>query len=482
VDRFVILGGGPCGLAAAWRLAKLGHSPIVLERESLVGGLCATHERDGYRFDLGGHRFVSSDADLSAWLERLLGDDLLTRERRSVVLHDGRAFRYPLEAANLIQNLGVSENLRALAGYARARVSRAIAPRPERSFEDWVVARFGQPLYETFFGPYTQKLWGISPKLISADWAAERITHLNLGEAALRMAGVSRPPIRTYARRYLYPRRGMGQLYVEMAREVALLGGEVRTDARVLGLDFTGSRDTPRVSAVRVQSPSGVERIPASQVFSTLPLTELVSFLRPAGSPGLAGVEDKHGMMALLRFRSLVFLNLMLRRRDFSENTWMYVASGELRISRIQEPKRRSPSMAPEDHTSIMLEIPCDVGDSIWSASDPELLEVARDELNGLGFPLDDVLGSFSVRVEHGYPIYHLDYERDRQALLREVDRIGNLRTGGRQGLFRYVFMDTAMQMGLLAASEMAASKPTSRAIDALGRGHGLVESQALTA
>jgi len=482
VERFVILGGGPCGLAAAWKLARLGHAPIVLERESLVGGLCATHERDGYRFDLGGHRFVSSDADLSAWLEGLLGDDLLTRERRSVVLHDGRTFRYPLEAANLVQNLGVSENLRALAGYARARVSRAIAPRPERSFEDWVVARFGRPLYETFFGPYTRKLWGISPKLISADWAAERITNLNLGDAALRLIGVPRPPIRTYARRYLYPRRGMGQLYVSMAREVAHLGGEVRTDARVVGLDFAGSRDGARVSAVHVQSPRGVERIPAREVFSTLPLPELVAFLRQAGSPRLTGTEGRHGMAPSLRFRSLVFLNLMLRRRDFSENTWMYVASGALRISRIQEPKRRSPSMAPEEHTSIMLEIPCDVGDGIWSATDPELLEVAREELADLGFALDDVMGSFSLRVEHGYPIYHLDYERDRQALLGEVDRIENLRTGGRQGLFRYVFMDTAMQMGLLAASEMAASQTTSRAIDALGRAGGLVESQALTA
>jgi protoporphyrinogen oxidase len=479
VERFVILGGGPCGLAAAWKLAKLGHGPLVLESEPLVGGLCATHEKSGYRFDLGGHRFVSSDADLSQWLEKLLGDDLLTRERRSVVLHEGRAFRYPLEARDLLQNLGLYENVRALGGFARARVARALLPRPDRSFEDWVTARFGRPLYETFFGPYTRKLWGISPELISADWAAERITLLNLGDTALRLLGVPRPPIRTYARRYLYPRRGMGQLYVSMAREVTRLGGEVRTRAKVVGLDVGSAGDRLRVSAVRVQTPAGIERIPAREVFSTMPLTELVSFLR---APGVPGPTERAAARPALRFRSLVFLNLMLLRRDFSENTWMYVASGNLRISRIQEPKRRSPSMAPEDHTSIMLEIPCDKGDGIWNASDPELLLVARAELAALGFALDDVVGSFSVRVEHGYPIYHLDYERDRQVLLGQVDRFANLRTGGRQGLFRYVFMDTAMQMGILAAGDMAAGKRPSRAIDALGRGKGLVESQALTA
>jgi protoporphyrinogen oxidase len=160
----------------------------------------------------------------------------------------------------------------------------------------------------------------------------------------------------------------------------------------------------------------------------------------------------------------------------------MYVASGDLRVSRIQEPKRRSPAMAPPEHTSLMLEIPCDAGDATWRASDRQLLDLAKEELAALGFALDDVTGSFSVRVEHGYPVYHLDYERDRQALLREVDRFANVRTGGRQGLFRYVFMDAAMQMGLLAAGEMAEGKRPSRAIDAIGRGKGLVESRAITA
>src|SRR4051812_14590183 len=110
---FVIVGGGPCGLAAAWHLARAGHAPIVLERESLVGGLCATHERNGWRFDLGGHRFVSNDAELTRWLEHILGDDLGVRERKSVVLHDGRTFRYPLEIGDLVRNLGVRENSRA---------------------------------------------------------------------------------------------------------------------------------------------------------------------------------------------------------------------------------------------------------------------------------------------------------------------------------------------------------------------------------
>jgi protoporphyrinogen oxidase len=469
---FVILGGGPCGLSAAWTLARAGKKPIVLEREPLVGGLCATHVKEGWRFDLGGHRFVSASAELSSWLERLLGDDLLTRERRSVVLHDGRAFKYPLDARDLLANLGVRENARALAGYARSRAVRALRPSPDVTFEEWVTARFGRPLYDTFFGPYTAKLWGIAPSAISADWAAERIGLLHLGDALLRMAGLARGEIRTYARRYRYPRLGMGQLYAAMAKEIRTHGGEILTGARVAGLEVKGGR----VTAVQLVGEGGPRRIPAGEVLSTIPLPELVRALSPERSPAEG---------ARLRFRALTFLNVMLARRDFSENTWMYVASPALSMSRIQEPKRRSPWMAPQGRTSIMLEIPCDVGDEVWRAPVSELLARAERELARLGFHANDALGAFAVRVEHGYPVYHLGYERDRRALLSEVARFSNVRTAGRQGLFRYVFMDAAMEMGAVAARQMMGGEDALRGaarIDAIGRATRPVESLALTA
>lgn len=470
---FVILGGGPCGLAAAWELAREGHRPIVLEREPLVGGLCATHAMirdDGtWRFDLGGHRFVSSDEALSRRLESLLGDDLLTRDRKSVVIHEGRRFQYPLDARDLIRQLGLRENARALGGYALERARRAVHPRAEVTFEDWVVGRFGRPLYDTFFGPYTHKLWGIHPTRISADWAAERISLLNLGDAALRLAALRDTPIRTYARRYRYPRLGMGQIYEQIAREVKALGGEVRTGVRVTALDTLGDR----VTGVRFEGPSGGGIMPAGELLSTIALPELVRALVP---------HPARPRAQTLRFRSLVFLNLALRRTDVSENTWMYVASGGLRISRIQEPKRRAPSMAPIGRTSMMLEIPCDVGDDVWTADVETLKARCGRELKELGFVLDDVIDAFVVRVEHGYPIYHLGYDDDRRALLAEVERFANVRTAGRQGLFRYVFVDAAMQMGAEAARQMTTGERSNGRLDAIGRAKTVVETHALTA
>lgn len=468
---YVIIGGGPCGMAAAWHLARRGAQPVVLEAEGLVGGLCATHERDGWRFDLGGHRFVSSDAELSRWVEGLLGDDLLEQERRSVVLHEGRRFRYPLEAADLVRNLGTRENLGALIGYARARLGRE-RPGGEGSFEQWVVSRFGRPLYDRFFGPYTEKLWGIHPSLISADWAQERISLLDLTDVALRLLRLRRTPTRTYARRYLYPRHGMGQLYRAIAEDVVMHGGSVRTGARVVGVETQGAG----VSRLHIESPRGPESIPVGQMLSTMPLPALVRLLRrelPTEVDRAAGA---------LRFRALTFVNLMLGRPDFSENTWMYVASAALSTSRIQEPRRRSRWMAPEGRTSLMLEVPCDVGDRTWNATVTELRERGVSELASLGFRVDDVLDSFCVRVAHGYPVYHLRYDADRRVLLDEVSRFANVRTAGRQGLFRYVFMDAAMRMGIVAAEQMLAGHSDARALDAIGRSTRVVETTALTA
>ena len=264
----VVLGAGPSGLACALSLARAGRAVVVLERESLAGGLCATYEQEGYRFDLGGHRLVSDNAALARDLRDLMGDDLLERERRSVVLHEGKAFLYPLDGLDLLRSLGARANLEALGGYARSSLGQKLHPSPDHTFEQWVSARFGRPLYDRFFGPYTEKLWGIPPATISADWAAQRIGLLHLGDAALRLLGLRRRPLRTYARRYLYPRLGMGQLFARLAGEIERLGGEVRLGSTVTGLSLDGQR----VTAVQVQSQGRTGSIPCSQVYGTLAL------------------------------------------------------------------------------------------------------------------------------------------------------------------------------------------------------------------
>lgn len=475
--RIVVLGGGACGMTAAYTLARAGAEVTVLEREPRIGGLCGTHERDGFRFDLGGHRFISRSPAMHELVRELVGDSLLTRTRGSVVLHGGERYRYPLELDEVLAKVSPRRAARIITSYLGERAAQSIRRAPDRSFEDWVTRRFGRALYDDFFGPYTEKLWGLSPTQISADWASQRISLLSLSDVMLRLVGLRHGGARTYARRYLYPRLGIGEIFERMAARMQDAGGRVLLGARVTGVERRGDR----VRAIRYQHDGREQSLDADALLSTIALPTLTRML---GGGALA--PDVMRSADRLRFRAIRLCNVLLDLAEVSPYTWMYVSEPRYLMARIQEPRQRSPFAAPPGKTSLMLEIPCHVGDATWSASDDEIYARCIDDLERLGFVRlrAATLGYFSTYVEEGYPIYHLDYARDRDRLLAFVGATKNVISCGRQGAFRYIFMDTAMEMGIAAAQALLSGSDGAgaRPIAELRSERGLVESQALTA
>ncbi|MFQ5894675.1 MAG: FAD-dependent oxidoreductase [Nitrospinota bacterium] len=469
-ETIVILGGGPCGLSAAWELAGHGRPVVVLEREDQLGGLCRTVQRGAFRFDLGGHRFITRDPELLARVQALMGVELLVAERRSVIRLDGRLYQYPLAARDLFRQVNPAFGIACLADYLVHNLVRRVRGADELSFERWVVNRFGRLLYRTFFEPYTAKLWGRSPATISADWAAQRISLLNLWDVARRLMGRGDGVPRTYARQFFYPREGIGQIFRRMGEEIAAAGGEVHCGAQVHTVEVDGRR----VLGVGFTEDGAERFLRCGTVISTIPLPDLCRALRPGVGPELSASVEQ------LRFRSMRFLNIMLEGPDFSENTWTYVPEPRYLMTRIQEPKRRSPHSAPPGRTSLILEIPCDAGDALWSTGDEALLERCLADLEEMGWPLGPrVLGCFSTRAEHAYPTYSLDYRAHCGRLLLHLRQHTDLITCGRQGLFRYVFMDTAMQMGFAAAGAIL-GRGSRRSVEDAGLDQRLVEAQAI--
>ncbi|MFQ5911687.1 MAG: FAD-dependent oxidoreductase [Nitrospinota bacterium] len=443
--RVVILGGGPCGLSAAWRLTTGAEDidVVVVEREEEVGGLCRTLAHGDFRFDLGGHRFISSDPVLIERIRRLMGEELLLRERKSVIRLEGRDFAYPLSASDLLKRLPPGLTLRAFADFLRTGSWRRNGGPPDVSFEDWVVRRFGRTLFDLFFGPYSEKLWGRPPSRLSADWAAQRISLLNLGEVALRLLGLGQGTPRTYSKRYYYPREGIGQIFRFIAAEVEAGGGLILRGTRAMSVRSEGGR----VVSVEIDRSDGRFFLYCDYLISTLPLPELIRLFRDKEAHGVRESATR------LQFRSMRFLNLLIDRPQISPNTWIYVPESRYLMTRIQEPKRRSPHSAPPGKTSLMLEIPCAQGDGLWTASDDALADRCLRDLDALGIRIrNDVLGCFSTRAVHAYPIYSLDYRIHRGRLLQFLGRFENLLSCGRQGTFRYLFMDAAMKMGFSAA------------------------------
>ncbi len=459
-------------MTAALALTRRGVRVTVVEREVRVGGLCGTHEHRGFRFDYGGHRFITQSTEIDRFVRDSLGDQLLTRTRSSVVVNGGVRYQYPLQLDDVLAKYGVARGARALASYARANVAQRLQRREAKSFRDWVVQRFGRDLYDTFFGPYTEKLWGMAPETISADWAAQRISIPSLNDVVLRLLGVRRPEVRTYARQYLYPRLGIGQIFENFEKEVAENGGVIRHGAEVISVRTSRGR----VQAVAIRDEAGEHEIPCDAVLSTIALP---AFARMLGSLDREG-EASAGR---LRFRAIRMLNVLLEGPPVSPHTWMYISEPSYLAARIQEPIHRSPSMAPPGCTSLMFEVPCEAGDAVWSAPDAQIYERCMSDAERLGIHglRGRTIDSFSSFVREGYPIYHLDYGADRERLLAHVGRTSNVITCGRQGGFRYIFMDTAMEMGLRAAEAIEA-RGARRNISELRVGGGLIEACALTA
>ncbi len=428
----VIIGGGVAGLIAGIELIKNGKSVTILEKESIVGGQCKTEVLkvgdEKFRFDYGGHRFITNNQKLLNFVEEILDDDLLTSQRSSVILHQNKVYEYPLNLKNL---LSVAP-LKLLIGASidTIKIMLKITKKDDTNFKTWISSRFGKSLYEHFFGPYTKKLWGIKPELLSADWAGQRISLIDLKDVVKKLLAKSKKTARTYAKSYRYPKYGFGQLPLKMADEFEKLGGKIFVNEEVL--DFVVENNN--INTIHTTNNS----FKAKQIISTMPLNEM---------------STKLGFNSGLGFRSLKFLCLGLNIKDFSPHTWQYVSDYNLLPTRIQEPKRRSSSMSPSGKSSIMLEIPCNKDDEIWKMDDEKLLEIVKKDLKKLNFNIeDDIIDYFSFVTEHAYTMMDIKYNEKRDETIKYLNQFDNLIMAGRQGTFRYIFLDTAMETGLMAA------------------------------
>ncbi|TME56867.1 MAG: FAD-dependent oxidoreductase, partial [Chloroflexi bacterium] len=256
-QHVVIIGAGPAGLTAAYELMKHDVPTTVIEKDATyVGGLARTVEHKGYRFDIGGHRFFSKNQEVEDLWTEILGPEMLTRDRLSRIYYRGRYFAYPLKAANALLNLGPLETVRCMASYAKARLTPVKDP---RSFEDWTRNQFGFRLYNIFFKTYTEKVWGISTKELSADWAAQRIKSLDMWLVLKSALLPRRKPanrgdlVTTLIDSFRYPRLGPGQMWERVAEMRRARGEPVLMGRSVERI----KHDHGRVTSVVTKTTSG---------------------------------------------------------------------------------------------------------------------------------------------------------------------------------------------------------------------------------
>jgi protoporphyrinogen oxidase len=435
-----VVGAGPAGLTAAYMLAKRGHPVVVFESDEALGGLAQTVVRDGYRFDLGGHRFFTKSAEVAALWDEVLGPEMLVRPRLSRIYWRGRFVDYPLRAGDVVAKVGPIELARCTASYAWARIGRNV---PVVSFEDWVTDRFGRRLFELFFKSYTEKVWGVPTAELRAEWAAQRIAGLSLWSAARAALPGRRATPKSLIEEFRYPRRGPGQMWEEMARRTEAAGGEVRLGAPVERILLEGDR----VAAVS----AGGSELEVAAVISSAPLRSVAGIAEPAPPPSLLAAA------AGLRYRDFLTVALTIDGEPPFPDNWVYVHDPEARVGRIQNYRAWSPWMTPDPRRSCVgLEYFCFEGDDLWASDDEALVGLAREEVASLGLvPPERVVAGHVVRVPKAYPIYDAEYEQRVACIRTWLDRIPNLQQVGRNGLHRYNNSDHSMLTAMRAVENL---------------------------
>ena len=492
----IIAGAGPAGLTSAMEFLKQTDiHPVVFEASGEIGGISKTVCYKGNRMDIGGHRFFSKNDNIMKWWtdimplqsapakdEILLGKTcekalsgkdperedrvMLTRQRVSRIFYLRKFFDYPISLkAETFMNMGLSRTIKAGCGYLASIINK----RPEDSLENFYINRFGKPLYKMFFEDYTEKVWGIHPSKLGADWGSQRVKGLSLiailkdiARKHLSSSATDQKKVETsLIEKFIYPKYGPGQLWETVAKEIREQGGELYTNEAVFRIHIEGNR----VVSVDTRKPDGTLRNqPCDYFLSSMPIKDLV-----AAIDGIEVPNEVKEIAATLPYRDFITVGLLVNKlkiknktklKTFAErvpDTWIYIQERDVRIGRLQVFNNWSPYLVADYENTmwIGLEYFCTEGDTMWQMPEKEFISMAIDELEKIDIiDRKDVLDATQVKVKKAYPSYFGSYYR-LDKVKDFLNSIENLYCIGRNGQHRYNNMDHSMMTGMLTVENI---------------------------
>ncbi|WP_338467229.1 NAD(P)/FAD-dependent oxidoreductase [Novosphingobium sp. ZN18A2] len=453
-----IIGAGPAGLTAGYLLSKHGYSVAIIEKDpKYVGGISRTVEHEGYRFDIGGHRFFSKSQQVVDLWNEILPDDFIQRPRMSRIYYEGKFYSYPLRAFEALGNLGILRSTACMASYAWTKL---FPVKDVKSFEDWTTNQFGRKLYSIFFKTYTEKVWGMPCDEMSADWAAQRIKGLSLWGAVTdgikRSLGLNKRPndgqaVKTLLETFRYPRLGPGMMWDAARDFIEGKGNRVLMGHAMKQLASDGQGGW-RLSATKEDGGETVIR--ARHAISSAPMRELSARLHPLPQTSLQA--DR------LRYRDFLTVALKIRSEDLFPDNWIYIHDSKVKVGRIQNFRSWSPEMVPDEGVACVgLEYFCFEGDDLWASTDEDLVALATKEMETLGLVKgEQVIGGAVVRQEKAYPVYDDEYAANVVAMRDELEELyPTLHLVGRNGMHRYNNQDHAMMTAMLTVENIMAGE-----------------------
>ena len=445
----VVIGAGPAGLTAAYQLGKAGHACTVLEGTDVVGGISQTVVRDGYRFDIGGHRFFTKVPEVEAlWHEILPDEDFMQRPRSSRIYYQGKFFDYPLKAFSALRTLGPVEAIRCGLSFLWVRVH---PPKDQSTLEGYVAANYGWRLYGHFFKAYSTKVWAVPPSKISAEWGAQRIKGMTLWTAVwepfrARFAGKrgKGQQVTSLIEEFQYPKHGPGMMWERCQTLVEGQGSKVVFEAPVTKITHADGRATAVVA--------GGSTYDADHVISSMPFNGLLKAMDPPVPAEVQRAADD------LEFRDFLSVALVVPAETVAwTDNWIYIHDPEIKTMRVQNFGSWSPHMVRDGRNVLGLEYTVQEGDEWWTASDEELVEKGKAELEALGLmKAADVETGYVVRMPKAYPVYDDTYRANVEVLRAWLaEHAPNVHPVGRNGMHKYNNQDHSMLTAMMTVENI---------------------------
>ena len=448
----VIIGAGPAGLTAAFELTRRGCASTVLEADDVVGGISRTVERDGWRFDIGGHRFFTKVKEVNdLWFEILGAGEFLQRPRMSRIYYRGKLYDYPIKPVNALRNLGFIEAVRCMISYVAVKFR---PPKDQTTLEGYIVANYGWRLYQHFFKTYSEKLWGVPASEMSADFGAQRIKGMSLWQAVWEPTRAKifgrrdkAKQVTSLIEEFNYPKYGPGEMWEKAAEQVAAAGTKVTFDSVVTKV----SLENGRAVSVSAESNGITSTYPCTDVISSMPMGALLAAMDPPPpAEVLAAAHD-------LRYRDFMTVALVVPQEYSFPDNWIYIHDPGVQVGRIQNFGSWSPYLVKEGRTCLGLEFFVNEHDEMWDKSDDDLVAQAKDELQRLG--LGDgarVEAGYVVRMPKAYPVYDDFYKANVEVMRRWLDADApNVYPVGRNGMHRYNNQDHSMYTAMLSVENI---------------------------
>lgn len=450
---FIVLGAGVSGLGFAKRVSENGRSVLVLEKESVVGGLSRSIEYKGFYLDFCAHRFHTKDKKLLDEILSLPGLTMKKHIKKSRIYMFGKWLKYPFEIQNLLRAMPVTQSAASGFSFSYNMLAKKFRTKRElRSYKDWFVYIYGYQLYKVMCEPYASKIWHHDPGEISGDWADQRFQGEDMAKLVKRiLKKVMTLDFSSYNLEdetlapdggvFYYPMKGIQEMADALMRSAERNGAKILIGARITRVDT-------KEHIVYYEVGGNSYMATYDQLISTIPLHTYYHLQERRD-------KDVASALSRLRYMDIIFVYLFLDTPRVSNDHWLYFPDKDIIFNRAVEFSNWSPEMCPPGKTSICFDITAFENSPEWKLTDAELIERTKKDAVRVGYLDEDkIKDALVVRVPFAYPYYDIDYKQKLDAIVAFLET-PHEHLLGRTGVFRYNNSDNSIEMGFELAEKM---------------------------